>query len=114
MILKDTNLLRQFHERTKCEFCGRSGEHMEAHHFWFFRGIGGGSRLDHRYNLIALCRGWDEYGRYWSCHEAAQGGLIPRNMLLEIVARREGVTPEAIVAELERIRAADHHQCRPT
>lgn len=56
--------------------------------------MGGGSRLDIRINLMSLCR--------IPCHNDADG-KIPRCSLLEIVAKREGRTPDSIEEEIWRL-----------
>ena len=95
MEVHNPELLRQFREKGKCEFCGqRSGTGLDPHHI-FSKGIGGGSQLDVAINLIALCR---------MCHRYYHNGKIYRQELLEIVAKREGTTLEAIVDEIYRLR----------
>lgn len=65
-----------------CELCG-SPAHGWPHHIKT-RGAGG---KDIKENLIQLCG---------ICHDKAQQYKIPRRTLIEIVARREGVTIEEI------------------
>lgn len=67
-----------------CERCRRPA-FGEPHHI-FTRGAGG---PDIKENLIQLC----------TCHDLAHRGKIPRQELMEIVARREGTTAD----EIERI-----------
>lgn len=85
-----------------CEWCGRSGP-TDPHHALYKRGMGGGSRLDHRFNLVALCRGYHR-GQWVSCHDEAEAGRITRADCLAVIAAREGVLQEEIEEELRRIR----------
>lgn len=82
----DENVLDTFRAKKNCEWCGRWTVPCEAHH-WKPRGIGGGSRLDIKENLIGLCR---------ECHNRAESGDIPRSAILETIADREGMTPEQV------------------
>ncbi len=89
----------------RCEWCGRTGG-AEGHHYWFKRSQG---RLDHPWNLISLCRGWSN-GRFVSCHDHVEKNFMAwRPILLKIVAKRYGISPEEIVDELNRLRAADKY-----
>src|SRR5579864_8652502 len=84
-----------------CEHCGhpvRAGS-LEVHHI-FTKGAG---VVEIPANLIALCGPFDQ-----DCHGRAQRYVIPRWRLLLITARREKTTPEAIQAEVWRIRQLDH------
>lgn len=88
MTIKDERLLREFREKRGCEWCGRSGGIcVDPHHLWA-RGLGSGSRLDVRPNLIALCR--------LQCHHDAHNGTLMRCDLLAIVALREKVLQDHI------------------
>jgi hypothetical protein len=92
----DDNLLRQFREKTTCEWCHRYfPQGLDPHHYFFARGTGQHKRLDHRFNLVALDR---------DCHNKAGAGNISRWQLLEIVAKREGISAVDIEAELWRLR----------
>jgi hypothetical protein len=77
-----------------CEWCRRYCRRREPHHL-ACRGMGGGARLDIPCNLIALgsTRNWD-----CTCHEKIQRGRIDSADVLALVARREGVTAEDVVA----------------
>ena len=104
MILKCPELLAEFRQARSCEYCNRATPGgCDPHHFWRKRGMGGGSRIDHRFNLVSLCRGFVN-GEFVSCHDQAERGVILRSELLEIVAKREKKQPSEIIAELERIR----------
>lgn len=74
-----------FRQKQRCEWCVRVAS-LDAHH-WKPRGIGGGSRLDIKENLIGLCR---------ECHNRAESGDISRSAILETIADREGLTPEQV------------------
>ena len=73
-----------------CELCHRPA-YGEPHHLWS-RGCGG---PDHRLNLIQLCQ------RH---HRDAEDGRIPREFLINIVSRREGVDVETVIREVNRMR----------
>ena len=49
--------------------------------------MGGGSRIDAPYNILPLCR---------ECHNLAHVGKIDPADLLEIIAKREKMTPQQI------------------
>lgn len=86
-----------FKARPRCEWCGkpnRSG--LDPHHAIHKRGIGGGSRLDIPWNLVALCR--------WPCHEDAERGRITKADMLGVISAREGVPQDTIDAFLKRLR----------
>lgn len=93
----DNNLLKQirFEARGRCEFCGDYALNLEVHHLWG-RKLGGGSRLDVRPNLIALCRRYEGLGGCHNRTELAGKDKLCRSDLLKIVARRENTTPRAI------------------
>ncbi len=78
-----------------CGWCGHWVA-CEPHHL-FSRGMGGGSQLDIRINLLSLCR---------SCHDAFHLGHICRFDLLAVVAARERTTQDKIVEEIHRLRRA--------
>jgi hypothetical protein len=96
----DEILLDEFRGPGRCEYCGKMVKNTEPHHLWT-RGFGGGSRLDIRINIIALC---STFAGGDSCHHKAHNGRIKRQELLAIVAAREGVTPEWIEEEIYRLR----------
>ena len=75
MKIVDEALLALFRSATRCEWCGRdTPEGADPAHV-FARGVGGGSRLDIRINLVSLCRGWHN-GQWVSCHDANHAGLF--------------------------------------
>jgi hypothetical protein len=94
------DLLEECRLPGRCEFCGKYCKVREPHHL-FCNGMGSGSRLDIRINLIAL---GSTYFWQCECHRLAHAGTISREALLAIVAVREGRTPEQITEEIWRLR----------
>ena len=94
MRIIDETVLDQFRFAPKCEWCGRAprrGVSLEPHHI-HGRGFGGGSRLDVRINLAALCR---------ECHQSHHDGHRPlRCDLQAVVAAREGRMQDDIMEEI--------------
>lgn len=84
MIVIDDDLLDEFRNKLRCEFCGARTLGCEPHHV-HARGMGGGSRLDVRENLIGLCR---------DCHDKAHLCKIDRADILAKIAAREKKTPQ--------------------
>ena len=87
MIIKCPETLRAIKVIARCEWCKKKGA-VDPHHL-FCRGIGGGSRLDVRINLIALDR---------NCHNLFHNGHILRADLLVVVAQRENCLQDDIEA----------------
>ncbi len=89
----DSQLLKRVKEAVRCEWCHRpTPDGADPHHI-HSRGAG---RLDIRENLCSLCR--------W-CHSSNHNGKEPtRAQLLDMVAKREGTTAEAIVEKVHRLR----------
>lgn len=80
----DKKLLLAVRKTGRCQWCGRSGPTDAAH--VFTRGMGGGSRLDIRINLVALCR---------QCHDDHHRGERPIDCdLLALSAATEGLTTQ--------------------
>ncbi len=105
MRVVDEDCLKLFREKPRCELCGRA-LYARAHpHHIHSRGAG---RLDIPINLISL-------GGYvdCNCHGAAHAGKVTRDALQAIAARREGVTVEAAIDEVHRIRRADKNGEEP-
>ena len=75
----------------ECERCGQWHERLEVHHI-AERGMGGGRRVDERWNLVSLCP---------ACHRGYHEGLIPRREFIARVAYRDGWLLEDL---LERYR----------
>lgn len=82
MTITDEDVLEWFRGNASCEHCGGRGQ-LVPHHIRA-RGMGGGSRIDHPFNLVALCA---------LCHAKAHAPKdpIPPDAFEAIVARREGV-----------------------
>lgn len=94
MKLPNKNLMEELRRSSNCEACfyptpfGADPHHVEC------RGFGGGSRMDVRINLIALCR---------FCHDEAPK---KKALMLKLIAQREGLSVEdiqAVVALLKRL-----------
>lgn len=88
MKLVDESVLDKFRGE-RCELCHlRAGEphHIRA------KGMGGGGRCDHPFNLVSLCR---------PCHTAVHNGSISREFLSRIVAEREDVSRSAMCEYLD-------------
>lgn len=80
-ILIDEKALAEI-RKLPCCLCGQPGATArdganQAHHI-VKRGMGGGRRFDHRYNLLAVC---------WRCHETLD--RMPRWMQFYLVSIRE-------------------------
>lgn len=93
MKLIDKDLLREFNEKTICEWCRRSFPGgLDAAHI-FSRGAG---RVDIRGNLVSLCR---------ECHTRSHTSGVPSLwQLLEMAAKREGCSVDDIEAKIYAIR----------
>ena len=92
MIIIDQELLFEFRCKRKCEKCGKKTDcGLDPHHV-FSRGAG---RLDIRINLIALDR---------QCHCLVHSGVIKKRDLIDIVSKREGLTPDELTTEIYRLR----------
>lgn len=85
MIIRSPQALMQARLRFRCEWCKAAGP-VCPHHLKH-RGMGGGSRLDVRINLIALCQ---------TDHDAYHAGHILRADLLAVVAQREDCLQDEI------------------
>lgn len=78
-----------------CRVCNAPPPSL-PHHYYYRKGFGGGSQIDHLYNLVPLDL---------ACHDRAHyEGQPTREMFLEMVAARHNVLPSVITAELLRIR----------
>ena len=97
----DYALLDEFRTRGRCEVCGVFCAAREPHHL-LARGMGGGGRMDIRENLIAV--GSSLPFPECPCHRAIHDGHIAKDDLLQIVARREGLTAAAVQSRLFRLR----------
>lgn len=74
--------IRQIREEAggRCTRCGKQSR-LEVHHV-MERGMGGGRRVDERWNLIALCP---------ACHRAYHDGQISRLEFITLIAQRDGL-----------------------
>lgn len=90
----DNALLASFRARTHCEVCLAWVSPLEPHHI-LSRGMGGSSRMDIAENIIALCS---------NCHRLVHSGHVKRDILVKIVALRQGVTPDVIWERLWEMR----------
>lgn len=89
MKIVNAELVRAFSTAGLCEWCRRRTP-TEAHHL-FCKGMGGGSKLDVRLFLMSLCR---------ECHQNRHHGGVTQECLLAIVAQREKVLQDDILAVL--------------
>lgn len=88
MIIKNPRLLREFRRAVRCEHCKRPMLYGCDPHHHKPKGMGGGSCLDIRINLISLCR---------ECHDDVGQG-IPECTILLLIAVREGALQDDIDA----------------
>jgi hypothetical protein len=95
MKLIDNAVLQEFRGKQRCELCGVYARNALQPHHAFARGHGGGNRLDHPYNLAAVCGPYDK-----DCHGKIHAGKIKRDDVLKVIANREGLTSEELLAEL--------------
>jgi 5-methylcytosine-specific restriction endonuclease McrA len=80
MLVKDVDVMIDMHDEIRhCEVCDRTDGPFECHHIWS-RGMGGGGRLDIRWNLIILCR---------DCHALAHKHTLSKRTLWGIASERE-------------------------
>lgn len=93
----DEALLDQFRGPGLCESCALPCLQREASHI-LTKGMGGGSRLDHRLNVLSQCR---------RCHQGWHdcGVREKRDLMLQAVIGREelNMTPEELLTELYRL-----------
>lgn len=87
-------LLDTFRRKEACEYCKtRTQSGLDPHHY-LAKGMGSGRRIDHPWNLLAVCR---------ACHQLIHQGQIARCDLLAVIATREKTTQDAIELELHRL-----------
>jgi len=98
MQILDEPLLQLFRDTRRCEVCGKRGP-VQPHHL-LARGIGGGGRLDIRANLVAVCFGPGTK----DCHGRIHQGIIKRDTLWLIVAKREKRSVASLQEEVWRLR----------
>jgi hypothetical protein len=97
MRIIDPVLLSRFSGAGYCEICHEWCRRREPHHV-MRRGVGGGSRLDHRLNLLAVGSAW-----CCGCHNAIHEGRISRERQISVVALRERLHPSEVQNELYRL-----------
>ena len=85
MKIVNEQLLDLFRTSGQCEICLAKCPAREPHHL-FCRGMGGGSRLDVRINLVAVGRS----GRFCQCHTEIHDGNLAVNSIFQVVSAREG------------------------
>lgn len=96
MTITDEKVLASMRGPGPCLWCKMQCARREVHHL-VCKGMGGGSRLDVPWALASLC---DHFGA--SCHRRYHDGNLDNaevraaDRMRELVARREGTTPEAI------------------
>lgn len=92
MRIVDESVLAAFRSALRCGYCGLWLRHRAHPHHLRAKGLGGGSRIDHPWNLIALGGEWD-----CGCHLQHHAGHEPLYChLLAKVAAREGVLQHQI------------------
>ncbi len=98
-MIEDEPLLDCFRSPGYCELCHKPCRIREPHHLRA-KGANSWARLDIRINLMAL---GSSQAFQCDCHTRIHNGKVSKAKLLEIVAKREGTTPEAIKAEIDRL-----------
>jgi hypothetical protein len=105
MRVVNESLLSEFRTAPRCEICGRRVYPLQPDHYRC-RGMGGGSRLDIRINIAALCP---------PCHtEYQEAPRWKRRKVLEVIAKREKTTPEDIEAVVNFILRLPKGAAKPT
>jgi hypothetical protein len=95
-IIVNDALLQEFRCKSRCEICSKpSRGGMDPMHI-FARGRESAFRMDVFQNIVAGCR---------SCHLRHHSGQIKRDELIEIVAKREGCSPQEILDYLWKLRS---------
>ena len=95
MKIIDENLLERVRQGGQCCWCLlKTNQGLDPAHI-LTKGMGGGTRLDHPWNVVGLCR---------RCHNDHHQGHrpLPCDLLL-IVAHREGMLQDEIERELYRL-----------
>jgi len=91
--IEDPALVREF-RLMACELCGSRWD-VVGHHL-LRKGMGGGSQIDHRWNMIALCKQHHDW-----IHSRGAGGDVrvpTKAQLWQIVAEREKQPAEDLEA----------------
>jgi hypothetical protein len=101
MVIISDKFLRRWKRRSRCEWCGiQPGHHR--HHIQP-RGSGSGKRLDVALNLITLC---------FFCHDLATRNELDQLGFQTVVAKREGVSFDDLVAVIGALNAIPHRPLR--
>lgn len=108
MKIINPDLLREMREPGHCGWCGRYCRLREGHHLQA-RGFGGGCRLDVRCLMISL---GSSLMFSCNCHRKMTDRKIDPEDVLWKVAKREGVSPESIVAVRDLILRLDKSASR--
>ncbi len=96
MKILNRNLRREFAQPGCCELCGEPCVIREGHHL-----LSCTPELTVRINLISL---GSTPGFQCACHSLAHAGKVSKYVIRELVAMREGVSVEDIVAVMEFFR----------
>ncbi len=87
--------LKEFRSKSFCEWCEKPAgqKKLDPHHAIYKTGMGGGSRMDLSLNLLSCHR---------LCHHKIEdtGAEANRKCLL-IISKREGETPDDVLAVLQ-------------
>ena len=94
-------LLKLFRQKPHCEICGRRSDGWLDPHHIHAKGMGAGHRMDHRFNLLAVCRCC--HNKIHMANLTIDGRAATKEDLLFIVAQREGVAQESIEMVLHLI-----------
>ncbi len=101
MVIKDDAVLAKFRGPGPCEGCKKYFRQRDPHHI-LRKGIGGGSQLDHPWNLLGVCR---------RCHDKIhaatlliKGRRATREDLFALVAIRESVPQHVVEEKLYELR----------
>ena len=91
----DEALLESFRNKRRCDLCGLPVYNVrpEPHHV-YPKGMGSGSRVDIRENIMAV---------HWKCHRSIEDGNVHREVCWLIVALREKLTVEECKASVMRV-----------
>lgn len=95
-------LLDTFRGPGCCEMCGIWCLGRDAAHA-FERGVNSWKRIDLPWNLISLGTMFPGPVRPCRCHALYHAGRLKRGRFLEVIAKRENVTVQWIIAEHTRM-----------
>lgn len=92
MTITDESMLDNFRGPGRCDLCWKECLATEPHHVKA-KGIGGGSRLDISINLLRV---GSTLRWCCPCHNAIHNGHVPKDDVINAVAKREGTSADAI------------------